>query len=274
MEAMKLIINKQNPYDVEEHIAEIYDQVETTVEDVELIKELLKEYQCKNVLEPFCGTGRILLPIAKEGIKVTGMDGAKGMLNRLEEKLEKENDRVKNRVSFIYAELMSYKWPKDFDAVILGGNFFFEFGTLDEQQKILKKAYESVKKGGYIFISSDSIEKELPDYWCNINVENNAFPSGVCKDGVELKAYSKPVYVDKVNKVWKAHRRLEVYENNKLTKEYAWEIQKYPIGYSEILDMIKPLDMEIIETWGDLKSRKSFTPGDDKATLWIKKRSE
>ncbi len=271
VEAMKLIINKQNPYDVEEHIAEIYDQVETTVEDVELIMELLREHQCENVLEPFCGTGRILLPIAKEGVAITGMDGANMMLNRLRKKLGKENDRVEKRISLIHAELMSYNWPRGFDAVILGGNFFFEFATLDEQQKILRKAYHSVKKGGYIFISSDIIEKELPDFWCNVNVENRAFPSGVCKDGMELKAYSKPVYVDRVNKIWKAHRRLEVYKNNKLTKEYTWEIQKYPIGYSEILDMIKQLDMEIMEAWGDVKSRKSFSPGDDKATLWLRK---
>ena len=257
---------------MEEHIAEIYDQEETTVEDVELIMELLKLHQCKNVLEPFCGTGRILLPIARSGVAITGMDGAKMMLNRLQEKLKEETDMVKNSVSVIHAELMSYTWPRGFDAVILGGNFFFEFATLEEQQRILRKAYQSVKNGGFIFISSDSIEKEMPDHWCNVNVENRAFPSGICEDGIELKAYSKPVYVDKANKIWKAERRLEVYQNNKLTKEYTWEIQKYPIGYSEIVDMISRLDLEIIETWGDIKTRKPFSTGDDKATLWLRKK--
>jgi len=272
LEAVNLIINKQNPYDVEEHIAEIYDREETTVEDVELITELLIRHQCRNVLEPFCGTGRILLPIAKLGVTIVGMDGAKMMLNRLEEKLDAEPESVKNNVSIIHSELMSYSWPAGFDAVILGGNFFFEFASLEEQQKILNKAYHSVKKGGYIFISSDSIEKELPDYWCNVGVENRAFPSGVCKDGAELKAYSKPVYVDRTKKIWKAERRLEVYENNKLTKEYSWEIQKHPIGYSEIIDMINMFDLEIIESWGDIKTRKPFSTGDDKAALWLRKK--
>ncbi len=265
------MINKQNPYDVEEHIAEIYDREETTVVDVELIVDLLEEHQCKNVLEPFCGTGRILLPIAEKGMKVTGMDGAKVMLNRLEEKLKEKPERVKEKVSTIHAELLSYNWPKGFDAVVLGGNCFFEFGSIEEQKKVLKKAYESVKEGGYIFISSDSIENELPDYWCGVNEENPAFPSGVCEDGVELKAYSKPVFVDKANKIWRAERRLEVYESNLLKNEYRWEIQKHPIGYSEIIEMVNQLDLEVLETWGDIRKKREFRPGDEKVAMWIRK---
>lgn len=270
-EAIKLLINKQNPYDVEEHIAEIYDREETTTEDVELILELLEKHQCKNVLEPFCGTGRILLPIAQKGMKITGIDASQGMLDRLNKKLKEKSESVKKNVSVSHAELVSYTWPSGFDAVILGGNCFFEFGSLAEQQEILTKAYESVKPGGYIFISSDSIEGELPDYWCNVGEENPAFPSGICKDGVELRGYSKPVYVDKTNKIWKAHRRLEVFKNNKLTEEYHWKIQKYPIGYSEILEMIHQLDLEIIDTWGDIKLRKPFKTGDVKAAFWLRK---
>lgn len=272
MEAVKLLINKQNPYNVEEHIPEIYDQVETTREDVKLIQELLANYNCKNVLEPFCGTGRILLPIARMGRRVTGMDGAKMMLNRLEKKFADEPEKLTKNVVLIHAELMDYSWPSEFDAVILGGNFFFEFATLEEQQKILTKAYHSVRKGGYIFLSSDIIEGELPEHWCRLNVESSAFPSGKCRDGVELKAYSKPVYVDKANKIWKAERRLEVYDDNQIIKEYRWEIQKHPIGYGEILEMIKGLDLKILETWGDIKNRKPYNNGDDKVALWLWKK--
>ncbi len=257
---------------MEKHIPEIYDREETTIEDVELILELLEKHHCKNVLEPFCGTGRILLPIAARGVKITGMDGAKVMLNRLQNKLKEESEAVKNNVSVIHSELMGYTWPSGFDAVILGGNFFFEFGSLEEQQKILTKAYQSVKPGGYIFISSDTIEGELPDYWCSVGEENPAFPSGICEDGVELKGYSKPVYVNKTNKIWKAHRRLEIFKNDKLTEEYHWEIQKYPIGYSEILEMIHQLNLEILDSWGDIKLRKPFQTGDNKAAFWLRKK--
>ena len=56
--------NKTNMYDIEPHIAEIYDQVEIYHDDVELIRKLIGGRGPLRILEPFCGTGRILIPLA------------------------------------------------------------------------------------------------------------------------------------------------------------------------------------------------------------------
>lgn len=265
-------INKQNPYDIEPHIAEIYDDMVMPSHDVDSIIELLSQYECKNILEPFCGTGRILIPIAEKGFEVTGIDGAEVMLNKLRSKIDAKSSDIRNRIKTMKADLTEYTWPTGYDAIILGGNCFFELAELEEQEKILQKAYDSVKEGGYIFIDNDSIEDELPDSWCNINVENLAFPSCKCKDGIELKAYTKPIYVDKKNKIWKAQRRLEVYKDNEMIDEYVWEQQKHPIGYSEIMTMIDKLGLSIINVWSGTKERKEYTTGDSRATFWLQKK--
>lgn len=271
MREYKLGINKKNPYDVEFHIAELYDNQESSSHDVDLIIELLSQYECNNILEPFCGTGRILLPIAEKGFRVTGIDSSKVMLNQLKNKIEAKPSQVRNRIEVIRADLTECTWPKGYDAIILGGNCFFELAELREQERVLQKAYDSVRKGGYIFIDNDNIENELPDSWCNMNVENKLFPSGVCKDGIELRGYSKPTYVDKKNKIWKAQRRLEVYKDNEMTEEYVWEQQKHPIGYSEIMDMVKKLNLSVINVWAGTKERKNFTPDSCRATFWLQK---
>ena len=49
----------KNMYDVDSHIAEIYDQDETGTDDVEFIERLIKGEDKIRILEPFCGTGRI-----------------------------------------------------------------------------------------------------------------------------------------------------------------------------------------------------------------------
>ena len=54
-------------YDVEPHIAEIYDQSETYTDDVELVRNLVDRQGFLRILEPFCGTGRILIPLALDG---------------------------------------------------------------------------------------------------------------------------------------------------------------------------------------------------------------
>jgi len=46
------------------------------------------------VLEVGCGTGRILLPIARAGCSITGIDGSKQMLERCRAKLAAEPPAV------------------------------------------------------------------------------------------------------------------------------------------------------------------------------------
>ncbi len=51
------------------------------------------------VLELGCGTGRVLLPTARAGVAVAGLDGAPAMLARCREKLAAEPADVRGRVS-------------------------------------------------------------------------------------------------------------------------------------------------------------------------------
>ena len=50
-------------YDVDAHVAEIYDQLETKTADVDLIRRLVGPGNRLRILEPFCGTGRVLIPL-------------------------------------------------------------------------------------------------------------------------------------------------------------------------------------------------------------------
>lgn len=57
------------------------------------------------VLEMGCGTGRILLPTARAGIRVHGMDLSPEMLSRLREALAKEPTEVQRRVSLTEGDI-------------------------------------------------------------------------------------------------------------------------------------------------------------------------
>jgi len=55
-------------------LAELYERRETYADDVDLIRRLIARGGPLNVLECFCGTGRIALPLAQDGHCVTGID--------------------------------------------------------------------------------------------------------------------------------------------------------------------------------------------------------
>lgn len=56
-----------------------------------------------------------------------------------------------------------------------------------------------------------------------------------------------------------------------MIEEYVWEQQKHPIGYSEIVEIIKKLNLSIINVWSGTKDRESFTFDSRRATFWLQK---
>ena len=85
-------------YDIVPYIAEIYDELENYTDDVELIRSLIQNRGPLKILEPFCGTRRILIPLAQNGHTLTGMDVSPGMLGRARNKLATLDREVQNRV--------------------------------------------------------------------------------------------------------------------------------------------------------------------------------
>ena len=66
--------------------SEKYDCNEVEMDDVEFALSIIRKVPQK-ILEIACGSGRFLVPMAKAGHKVVGLDFDKHMLNRIEAKI-------------------------------------------------------------------------------------------------------------------------------------------------------------------------------------------
>jgi len=80
-------------------LAELYDQTETYTDDVELIRRLIGDSGPLNILECFSGTGRILIPLAQDGHRVTGIEIAPAMNARAVEKISRLPSDVQDKVT-------------------------------------------------------------------------------------------------------------------------------------------------------------------------------
>jgi RimJ/RimL family protein N-acetyltransferase len=130
--------------------AELYDQHETETDDVKFILDLIGA-QPQKVLEVCCGSGRILVPLAKAGHKATGFDIDESMMDRIQPKAEGLENLQWRKADAVHDE-----WGSGFDVVVLAGNILFNIiSNIDyakSQELFIQKAAAALTPGGYVYI--------------------------------------------------------------------------------------------------------------------------
>ena len=71
------------------------------------------------VLEIACGTGRVLLPIARQGIEIHGVDNSPAMLNVVRKHLQSESEAVRNRASVSGGDMRTFRLGRKYPLVIM-----------------------------------------------------------------------------------------------------------------------------------------------------------
>jgi SAM-dependent methyltransferase len=150
-------VNAKLMYD---KIAHYYDLTHADLtEDVDYILKLVGEtatsvssVQAVSILELGCGSGRLLLPLARTGHRVTGIDNSKVMLVRAQERLAREPETVQGHVTLLEADMTQFKTESDrFDWAILPYNTFMHL-TPNQMSMTLKKIAESLRENGRLLI--------------------------------------------------------------------------------------------------------------------------
>lgn len=257
---------KATAYDIDPRIAEIYDQVETGVDDVALIKTLIGERGPLRILEPFCGTGRILFPLAMAGHDLVGIDQSPAMLGRARARIERLPAEVHGRIRLIEADLTCEEWPRGFDVVILGGNCFYELATAEEQEGCIISAAEGLKPGGAVYVDNDHMEGELDASWREPGV-TEAFPRGVCSDGSRLEGWIETIWHDASARLVRFHRRvrLTLPDGETIEKEYVQ--QKHPVSALEVESWLTAHGFVVAELYGG-RAGTPYSEASERAIFW------
>jgi len=100
------------------------------------------------VLEMGCGTGRVLLPLARAGIAVHGIDASVPMLEQLRASLRSEPAAVRERVSVTHGDIRSVDVGARFPLVISAGNVPHSFLERKDQRTWLANARRHLAPGG------------------------------------------------------------------------------------------------------------------------------
>lgn len=104
------------------------------------------------VLEVGCGTGRIAIPMALCGLKVTGMDDSREMLSLCREKARCLG--VSNKaLELVEADMRDFDLGRQFPLILMAYHTFMHCMEPQEQLACLRAVYRHLTPGGELFLN-------------------------------------------------------------------------------------------------------------------------
>jgi SAM-dependent methyltransferase len=119
-------------------LAAIYDAVHAGRDDIGFWRAMAAAADGP-ALELGCGTGRVLLPLARAGFEVTGLDFSAAMLQRCRARIEAEPSEVRERVRLVEADMTAFEVGRRFASIICPFAGFQQLRTVDQQLACLER---------------------------------------------------------------------------------------------------------------------------------------
>ena len=182
-------------------IAEFYDYVVPYRDrpDVAFFVEAAKEAGTP-VLEVGCGTGRILIPTARAGVQITGLDLSPNMLEVGRRRLLAEAEDVRSRALLIQGDMRTFELPEQFRLVTLPFRPFQHLTTVKDQLACLERIQRHLVEAGRLILDifNPKMEALTAD---NVGVEMSDEPEFTMPDGRKVIRRHKIVSRDVANQI-------------------------------------------------------------------------
>jgi len=134
--------------------------LEQTASQVEWLVSLLELAAGARVLDLACGWGRIALPLAQRGFRVTGLDLSEAFLARARQ----DAQGAGLDIDFRHGDMRQIPFVEEFDAVIMMWTAFAALESDEEDQKVLNAVAHALRPGGRFFIDQASRESIIRNY--------------------------------------------------------------------------------------------------------------
>ena len=128
--------------------ANIYDGMNTNLTDLQFYKRWLPKSKNARILELCCGTGRLTLPIAKDGYDISGVDYTSSMLNQAKIKASEAGLEVR----FIEADIRALDLREKYDFIFIPFNSIHYLYENEDLFKAFSIVKNHLKEGGLFLL--------------------------------------------------------------------------------------------------------------------------
>jgi SAM-dependent methyltransferase len=201
------------------------------------------------VLEIACGTGRVLLSIAREGIQIDGVDNSAPMLRVLQSRLEGEPREVSGKVTLHEGDMQGFHLNKKFPLVVMPFRPMQHMYTVQDQVDALATAAAHMEENGRL-----AFDVFYPKF--------EAIPSGVGQEVLELewpvdsrppktvRRYLRKESFDKIHQSFSATFIFRTFEGDKLVLEETEPLKMSYYTYPHLRALFMLAGLDVLEEYG------------------------
>ena len=177
-------MDNEGGFNLYEFTAEFYDLSyrEMRQTDIGFYVDLQRETGGAT-LEIACGTGRILIPSARTGGAITGLDFSRPMLDVCRKKLAEEPPEVRQRVTLVEGDMANFDLGRTFDLILIPFRPFQHLIAVESQKACLASVRRHLAPGGRlvfdVYHPNPAYLIDAPDFdAARIDMPETALPDG------------------------------------------------------------------------------------------------
>jgi SAM-dependent methyltransferase len=146
-------MDRAGGYQAYDFVAELYDHIPPYHERPDVVFWVEAALASGGpVLEVGCGTGRVLIPTARVGIEIVGLDLSTHMLRVCRERLATEPEDVQARARLVEADMCDFDLARTFQLVTVPFRPFQHLTTVEDQRACLACIHHHLAAHGRLIL--------------------------------------------------------------------------------------------------------------------------
>jgi SAM-dependent methyltransferase len=201
------------------------------------------------ILEIACGTGRVLLPIARKGIEVHGVDNSLPMLTILKANLAAEPNDIRQRVTLHEGDMRDFRLGKHFPLVIIPFRPMQHMHTVQDQVSALRTAASHLTDTGMLAFDVFYPKFEM----IHTRVGEEVAEMEWCPDFDDRKTvrrYFRKDHVDKINQTFSFTFIYRTFQAGELIIEETEAFQLSYFTYPHLRALFLLAGLEVVAEYG------------------------
>jgi SAM-dependent methyltransferase len=216
------------------------------------------------VLEMGCGTGRALLPIARAGVVIHGLDNSEAMLDILRQHIAEEAVDVQQRIVLHQDDMRGFRGYSKYPLVTIPFRPMQHMYVVEDQIKALETARFHLQDDGILAFDVFFPKFELITANLGVEMPEMEWPDP-SQPGRIVRRFFRKDSVDKVNQVFSFTFIYRTYEGNALVLEENESFQLGYYTYPHLRALFRVVGLEVVEEYGSFAK----APLDNNATDMI-----